>query len=397
MTKALLITPRDPLIFRDGRPFDSSLTTRIYVHRWPFPSVTAGALRTFAKKQKTDLVSKDLNKIDIRGPLPYLNNHLYVPAPADAVIQKKSDKYKLCRLLPEKMDNGCGVDLPFQLQPLLPKPSSENSNFRPDNSLIWWPLELTIQWLLGKEEITSEQLKACLTDLPLDERTHVKINPETGVAEPGLLFSTRGVDFMQQDSAGKTDGEMIEAALRVDRCDDISFSGVIPLGAERRLAKISECSKLSHLWDCPDEIKTALKGKNKHIKLQLATPAIFTTGWYPDWLYKELENCNDEKDNQILIGTIPKTEIQVKLIAASVKRAVPISGFSHDGNIKATKKMVPAGSVYFFEVLNPEVTTAALIELWLHPVCGQSFYHRQSKKCNPELGADGFGLALWGI
>jgi CRISPR-associated protein Cmr3 len=46
--------------------------------------------------------------------------------------------------------------------------------------------------------------------------------------------------------------------------------------------------------------------------------------------------------------------------------------------------MVPAGSVYFFELL--EGDPSAVLESWLRPVSD----NEQDRK-------DGFGLALWGV
>jgi len=420
MADTILIIPRDPLIFRDSRPFDSSFSTRIHVHTWPFPSVTAGALRTYAGKRKTWGFSnkekeKDVRHIDIRGPLLYRKNSssptLYVPAPRDAVVVERDGKEELLQLSPQPLKSGKGTDLPFAMQPLV-LPESE---YTPKNGskYAWWPLSLVKKWLCDANTVVAAALKEekCLEELPLDERTHVAINPATGAAVPEQLFSTRGIDFMQ----GKTcaDGDMpFQLALRVDRTNGIDFSGAIPLGAERRLAELSvlppnEAKK--DLWNCPDEIKAFLKRANlkraKYIRLQLATPAIFNgyqseengtgytisgSGWYPDWLAPETEN-------EPLVGTIPKTSIKVKLIAAAVDRFVPISGYAYGRKpgIKSTKKMVPAGSVYFFEVLRGE--TEELTQLWLHPICGQSYYDPRTKQPNSSLGADGFGLALWGV
>jgi CRISPR-associated protein Cmr3 len=189
---------------------------------------------------------------------------------------------------------------------------------------------------------------------------------------------------------GKTcaDGDMpFQLALRAARTNGVDFSGVIPLGAERRLAELSKLSddtaKTEDLWKCPEKITDLLKQAG-YIRLQLATPAIFNNGWYPDWLSKT------EKGH--LAGTIPKTSIYVELVAAAVGRFVPISGYAYGRKpgIKSTKKMVPAGSVYFFQVLDGD--TEALTDLWLHPICGKSYYEPDS-----NLGADGFGLALWGV
>jgi CRISPR-associated protein Cmr3 len=42
--RSILITPLDPVIARDGRPFNAG--TRMKGLDWPYPSVLAGSLRT---------------------------------------------------------------------------------------------------------------------------------------------------------------------------------------------------------------------------------------------------------------------------------------------------------------------------------------------------------------
>lgn len=52
---------------------------------------------------------------------------------------------------------------------------------------------------------------------------------------------------------------------------------------------------------------------------------------------------------------------------------------------KPVRWLAPAGSVYFFEVLDGDPTVLAK-EAWLQSVCDEEQDQR-----------DGFGLALWGI
>ena len=45
------ITPRDPLVARDGRPFGAGQGNRMRSGDWLLPSVVAGSLRTLLGKQ----------------------------------------------------------------------------------------------------------------------------------------------------------------------------------------------------------------------------------------------------------------------------------------------------------------------------------------------------------
>lgn len=118
----------------------------------------------------------------------------------------------------------------------------------------------------------------------------------------------------------------------------------------------------------------------------LATPAIFSNGWLPAWLKcKRLDDGSD-----VLEGTPPgaSDDLKLRLISACVDRWKPISGWSAEAKSrgpKAIRRMVPAGSVYFFEV-QPGGNSSELGKLWLRSVCDKE-----------EDRKDGFGLAVWGI
>jgi CRISPR-associated protein Cmr3 len=69
------------------------------------------------------------------------------------------------------------------------------------------------------------------------------------------------------------------------------------------------------------------------------------------------------------------------------ERWIPISGWSYEKNtrgIKPLRRMVPAGSVYFFKVMGGGTDKSIWERLWLRSVCGGQY------------GNDGFGAALWG-
>ncbi|MDR2871614.1 MAG: type III-B CRISPR module-associated protein Cmr3 [Xanthomonadaceae bacterium] len=384
--RTLLITPRDPLIFRDGRPFDSALTSYISVYRWPPPSVTAGALRTALGRQDNCLHDPEsrrtLNQVDIRGPLPYTDHELYVPAPLDCWVSKSKDDLIGYALRPEYLGDDEGVDLYKDLSPLLPHPGHDEAcvQGKPNHDLVWWPLKLMTEWL---ERNTPEPWKNrfgdCLEAFPLEERTHVAIDPKTGAAKTGQLFTTRAIDLRRAGHKSP-----IQLALHIEKYSQTALDGLentdIPLGAERRTATLSSCNE-QNLWSCPETIKTALSEKPRYVRMVLATPAIFKPGWRPDWI-----------DPGTLTGKVPGTDVEVGLRAAAIGRWQPVSGWAYgksDARQKATRKMVPAGSVYFFEIKCGDVTKLA--DQWLRPVCGRSVLDPESK-----LGADGFGLALWG-
>src|SRR6266540_3117983 len=98
--KTWVIEPRDPLIARDGRPFTADPGARAKSLPFPFPSTTAGTVRTrygFTlgdfndETQKRELI-RTVKQITVQGPLLVeLNNEgeikdWLLPAPVDAVL-----------------------------------------------------------------------------------------------------------------------------------------------------------------------------------------------------------------------------------------------------------------------------------------------------------------------
>ena len=107
--------------------------------------------------------------------------------------------------------------------------------------------------------------------------------------------------------------------------------------------------------------------------LTLLTPALFDKGWLPGWL-----------DSQTLTGTLPHTNLQVKLRAAAIDRWLPVSGWDLQQHApKAMRKAVSAGAVYWFEIQsgNPAELTQAQ---W------QAFRDSEQDR------RDGFGIGLIG-
>lgn len=72
-----VIEPRDPLIARDGRPFDAAPGARAASLPFPLPSTIAGAVRTraglnaqgFFDPDDADLIAR-VREVALRGPLP---------------------------------------------------------------------------------------------------------------------------------------------------------------------------------------------------------------------------------------------------------------------------------------------------------------------------------------
>lgn len=374
--RVLDIHALSPLLWRDGRPFagaEGSETTARSLPL-PLPGTVAGFVRTqIGRKQKADWSDhgflQNLHGIQVCSPLLARGGEIVLPAPRDAVVYKEYEETKVMRLKPVNLASGSGCNLPDGLRPL-----EVTADLKPEPGYALWTHADMTRWLLG-EAVVPEKIES----LPLDTRTHVAMDSEQGKGKEGHLYSVayRALETLEGDKESK---EFFSWSLRarVSLPDWAALEPAGLLGGEGRPAAVSVRDRLSEHWlDCPAEIKTAfadLKEKSL-VRMILATPALFEHGWKPGWL--------DKFGEQHLPRGVGK--VKLKLVSAAVGRREAVSGWNlRDNRPKAVRWMVPAGSVYFFEVLGGE--PAALLEGWLRPVSD----NEQDRK-------DGFGLALWGV
>ncbi|MBX5452956.1 MAG: type III-B CRISPR module-associated protein Cmr3 [Acidobacteriia bacterium] len=399
MTTILEIICRDPIIARDGRPFGAAGGNRMRSLDWLLPSVLAGSLRTtLGKAAKRDFSAdnvKDLLRVEVAGPLPCAARQLYLPAPEDCVVHPEHGPL---RARPQPQDEGSGCDWPSPgLLPVGLTQAQASEDFKPAEAPVWWPLDRYAAWL-AKEDITFDE--HFLGAAEREERTHVKIDPAAGAAEESQLFTTAALAlshlprYRTDPKAKGTPGGAgagperkfvpitLCARIRADGwCGEVmeKLDALHPLGGERRLVHW-RARQEADLWHCPENIRNALaKPETRHVRMALATPAIFKDGWKPGWL-----NASGE-------GAPPGAEkLTLRLKGVSIARWKAVSGWSlaklpdQPLGPKPVKRMVPAGGVYFFEVVQGEASVLA--ERWLKPV---------SDDAQDRL--DGFGLAAWGV
>jgi CRISPR-associated protein Cmr3 len=374
----LYISPRDPLIARDGRPFGSGQSNRMRCLDWFYPSVLAGSLRTMVGKSlgyqfDTDQVAL-LKNIEVAGPLPCRDNRLYAPAPLDCVIQRDPDR--AIALRPAPLKDGEGTDLPEPgLQPCQ-MPTNVEEGFKPGTGPPFWRMDRIADWLADTDgrscavppRVPLDVGNTDYLDPVRDQRVHVALDAATGAAREHMLFMSEGIVL--------PDGVGISARVKAPDGNAQALSGLDALhsfGGERRTARF-QVTDHSQIWSCPEKVRQALKGGNL-VRMILATPAVFAGGWKPGWLDEHLE------------GSPPGCRLRLRLMGACVDRWRPVSGWSLEPprGPKAIRRLAPAGSVYFFEVADGEAADS-LASLWLESVCDEEQARR-----------DGFGLTLWGV
>lgn len=365
----IAIEPRDPLIFRDARPFSADPGARSRTQEFPPPSAIIGALRTrYGRAKGFSFANEEveaLRKLTMRGPLLAALDgehlELFLPTPRDLVLfSTSSNRVRLHQLSPSEVPKGSSHDLP-ELAPLaLLSPNSEKP-FR--NAPRFWRWERFRSWLThpqDREEADPEALG--ILALPKEARTHVALSPESQTAQEGGLFSTEGLRFQ-----ARYQGRLTRFGLLVDSpvIESASIEGIAPLGGERRLA-VWQGRKAT--WpECPKEIRESVH-KSGAARLVLLTPALFVGGYLPSWLLKH--------------------DARPRVRAAAVARPQIISGWDlQRGQAKPSRRAAPAGCVYFltFENRDKAAIDRFLEEVWFNNISD-----------NEQDRRDGYGLAAVG-
>ncbi|MCS6864570.1 MAG: type III-B CRISPR module-associated Cmr3 family protein [Gemmataceae bacterium] len=389
MSIVLELTAHDPLIARDGRPFGVGQGQRMRGLPWPLPSVVAGSFRT-ALVQATagldftaDRPQRLLTEVAVAGVFPVHNGQLYLPAPLDAVWHP--DTQKLFRATPQAISPDDGTDLPDGLQPVMLTAQQAADDFKAATPPAWWPWEKYVQWLTNvaveypSSWFTADFLgPACRT-----RRDQVALDANRGAAAESLIFTTDNLHVgylprhrVSTDHRPRAFHERfaeVTLAARITLANASQFSLSVPwaiwhpLGGERRLVHWQTSPQPVRGWQCPEAIAAAL-ANTQRVRLILATPAIFRQGWKPDVVHGPLQNAG------------------LTLVGASIARWKAVSGWSlaPPRGPKPIRRMVPAGSVYFFQC--EKGAAAKCADLWLHAISDSEQDQR-----------DGFGLALWGI
>lgn len=373
MKRSLLLRPRDPMLFRDGRPFDAGLGARTI--GWPMPSTIAGSIRTrlWGQRRFDSTAVKRLREVRQAGPfLAALGEsgkwEMAFPAPADAAVYGKGALEAIPLRPLAGTEDVC--DLPDGLRPL----AGARREKAAEDAPAFWTASNTLQWL-GKRDFqswlrTSEELGH--ERLPGQSRLHVSMEPGRRNAADGMLYRTSSLEFdfdsefrrrERRGTKRPVKALAIFSQVEAEEDDWAETGGAGPLGGEQRMAVWETTEDL--LPKAPEKL-----GALQRIRVQLATPGVFSSGWKPGWADGgEPPGCPG---------------LKLKLVSAAVGRRVAVSGFDMtlegDARFRATRFLAPAGSVYFFVVEQGDPS-----QLWLRPISDRE----QDQK-------DGFGIALIG-
>lgn len=368
------IVPFDTLFFRDGKPFsmgDDTWANGIFP---PLPSTIYGSMRSAYISYKGDLkkfcdgemkqqigtpIEKSGN-FKIRGLYLQRGNDILFPMPLDLVRDKNEDKNKVYRM---KLDSTNGRDLFFSnldLSSFLFPNNIENVEIV-ENGFI--DVFLFKDYLNAAENTFSYSY---LQELVLIEpKIGIKRSNDTHTAEEGHLYRV-GMNRVAQINPDKT---INEVSILVDfiGLDDFPAHCILKIGGEGK----SAVTKKINDFQIPQlSLETKNKiNKERRFKVYLTTPAIFKNGWLPEDIKTNFE--------------WEKNGLKLKLLSAAVGKPISIGGWDINAKQpKVMRKCVPAGSVYYFEILEGDADKII-----------QEFHYKNISCFGPE---EGFGLAFVG-
>lgn len=377
-----ILEPRDPIIFRDGRPFGDP-GARAASLSFPFPSTIAGGVRTRAGLDAQGNFQKgkinEVKKIAVKGPFLVelaetgsIQNWL-MPAPMDLVILNSDSndqtKGNIKKLVPIDMPEDSFTDLQTNLS-LVGMTKADPSKAHKFAPRFWYWKKLE-EWLNNAQD----KLDVNLSDLghkgpSLDIRTHVSILNESQTAKEGALFQTQGLEFTHQKQADKKLINLTRLALAVQTEANLR-EGVAMLGGERRIVNWHKNNDSIPFAKCPDQIKKQILC-TKACRVLLLTPGHFKNICQPEYLIT------------------PHKTLTAQIKAIRVERPQVISGWDFETNKpKATRRLAPAGTVFFLK-FDEKMTDEKELETWIDKIWLTAISDDEQSRL------DSFGLAVLG-
>lgn len=327
----LQIKANDTLFFKDGKPFSRGNETWADGIFPPPPSVIYGALRgkyfsenmnEFSKAGNSDDPSK---RLKIHSYCIGTNNNLF-PLPLD-LYREKDDNVNRVHIL-KKYKNEETINSKLNFDYLLKNPNPEIEIESIDQGYLTF--SNLNRYLQNKNApYTYYHLHDLIRYEP---KIGIARNNFTNTSEEGKLYR---VNMVRPENES---GDILSLFIKISGIS-IPETGVLKLGAENKTA-------IYEIYNDPnDEIK--FPNIDKYFKVYLATDSFFKNGIFPSWINPD--NLKADLDNG---------KLKLKLETCSIGKFKNIGGYEMKGKNKGPKKMrraVPAGSVYYFKLLEGSI------------------------------------------
>ncbi len=316
------VSPVDSVYFGKGVPFGAGYETVGVGVFPPPPSVLYGAFCTYYLLLK-GLTQENKNfvkdNVKIKGLYYSIgDNNLHTLLPKD-LVKEKSEIFNRATALKSY------------------KPIVETDLNDKNLNLLYSKHMVEDVNALINEYSMEEYLKGSAEDInyvlfeeviTIENKIGIQLDTNTNTAKEGHLYKTHYIR-MAKDIYN-------ELHFIVDvECGDYCFpkEGFLKLGGEGRLARVKAIDGVPAFLknEVMNEIKEKID-KTGYFKLVLITPAFFKDGWKPD---------------------LKSLGINAEMITASIGKPVSIGGWDMaEGYPKPMSKAVPAGSVYYFKLLD---------------------------------------------
>jgi len=348
----------DTLFFGSGRPYNmgsDSWTNSIFP---PLPSVFYGALRSCWFSYNQEMLCKANSSEDptlnlkIHSIYIKIGDDLYYPAPADC-IALRSEKAQLAYILKVR--------------------KKTTPSCFPLNHMLAWDSEEQVESMEGMlfDNISVKQYLAGannrfpfekMTDFVLSEvKIGIARSRRTHAAQEHMLYR---IDLRRLAPGDHRDNRTVSLVVKYEGLD-LPETGIMRIGGEGKAVSYK------HI---PLSLEYNPSLFVPYFKIYFVTPAVFEQGWLPRWLSKNGQNYEG-----VFQG------LRLRLITAAVGKMLPVGGFDiKHRRSKPMRRAIPAGSVYYFEMLSgqPEQAIAA--------------FHNKNITDYDEYNQQGFGFTMIG-
>mgnify|MGYP002397565287 CR=1 FL=1 len=335
----------DTLFFKDGKPFsmgEDSWADGLFP---PPPSVFLGALRTALLATNPAMAFK-LPQDDPTVGIFIKNIHLahvdsdspIFPCPLDFVKRKGEKEFSLLRL----SHNEAVTSSVFSH--LLENTTNHEIENCPD---YFWLTEAAFEEYLNGE-LPGDPLEFKVLQEP---KLGIGRNRQLNAASDGMLYRV-GMRRLKDESGNQLLFNVAYGGLSEDMQVILGKqnSGFAKLGAEGKAASTTIYA------EAPSRLRLPIfSHEHRVFKIVTATPTIFNHSREGDALDYKDAWIPDFIDRDTFEGDFQG--IRVSLLAAAVGKPLSIGGFDMlEGEPKPMVKAVPAGSVFFFKILDADAS-----------------------------------------
>jgi CRISPR-associated protein Cmr3 len=374
----LILRARDGLFFKDARGWFTSESGRTHALAWPHPTTLLGALRSAYGRRREDARGRAL----ARGEWPTVTAAVALGASLPVRAKVGGRCGPAARLWPRPADTirmrDEGGEHWETLEPLPPRAGvtvrADADGISPGDGLwfprpdavgkplsrpAWWTDDELAAWVRGAPVAPNV---GDARELAIRTQAHVSVSRDAGTAVAGALFTTEVRETVVRSATPARAHDEWSIAVRVTSDDDVDAWARTPLvlGGDGRLG-FAEAAP-HDLFAPPDLVAPSGDGAAAFpdvlgLRLLVVTPAHFSRGWLPDGF---------EFDGTGYTGSLPGLAPRVRLRAALVDRPTAVSGWDvAAGQARATRRLVPSGSVYFVTRVDGQAFGGAdALRLW---------------------------------